>query len=39
MMKKIVVTGSDGRFAQELKKIKSKYNFILEIKNNSTSYL
>ena len=28
MLKKIIVTGSDGRFAQELKKIKSKYNFI-----------
>ena len=32
MMKKIVVTGSDGRFAQELKKIKSKYNFIFRNK-------
>ncbi len=31
-MKKIVVTGSDGRFAQELKKIKSKYNFIFRNK-------
>ena len=28
MLKKIIVTGSDGRFAQELKKIQSKYNFI-----------
>lgn len=28
MLKKIIVTGGDGRFAQELKKIKSKYNFI-----------
>ena len=26
--KKIVVTGGTGRFAQSLKKIKSKYNFI-----------
>ena len=32
MMKKIVVTGSDGRFAKELKKIKSKYNFIFRNK-------
>ena len=28
MLKKIIVTGADGRFAQELKKIKSKYTFI-----------
>lgn len=27
MIKKIVVTGGDGRFAQELRKIKSKYKF------------
>ena len=27
-MKKILVTGSDGRFANELKKIKTKYNFV-----------
>ena len=27
-MQKIIVTGGNGRFAQELKKIKSKYNFI-----------
>ena len=27
-MKKILVTGGDGRFATELKKIKTKYNFI-----------
>ena len=27
-MKKILVTGGDGRFASELKKIKTKYNFI-----------
>ena len=32
MIKKIVVTGSDGRFAQELKKVKSKYNFIFRNK-------
>ena len=32
MMKKIVVTGGDGRFAKELKKIKSKYNFIFRNK-------
>ena len=28
MLKKIIVTGGDGRFAQELKKNKSKYNFV-----------
>ena len=28
MLKKIIVTGGDGRFAQELKKINSRYNFI-----------
>ena len=27
-MQKILVTGGDGRFATELKKIKTKYNFI-----------
>tara|TARA_B110000259_G_C13823855_1_gene325818 strand:- start:23 stop:184 length:162 start_codon:yes stop_codon:yes gene_type:complete len=27
-MKKILVTGGDGRFASKLKKIKSKFNFI-----------
>tara|TARA_B100001564_G_scaffold129121_1_gene107891 strand:- start:32 stop:733 length:702 start_codon:yes stop_codon:yes gene_type:complete len=32
MIKKIVVTGSDGRFAQELKKIKSKHHFIFRNK-------
>ena len=32
MIKKILVTGSDGRFAQELKKVKSKYNFIFRNK-------
>ena len=33
MLKKIIVTGGDGRFAHELKKIKSKYNFIFRNKN------
>lgn len=28
MLKKIIVTGGNGRFAQELKKIKSRYKFI-----------
>ena len=32
MLKKILVTGGDGRFAQELKKIKSRYNFIFRSK-------
>ena len=32
-MKKILVTGGDGRFASELKKVKSKYNFIFYSKN------
>ena len=32
MIKKIIVTGSDGRFAQELKKIKSKYKFFFRNK-------
>ena len=32
MLKKIIVTGSDGRFAQELKKIKSNYYFIFRNK-------
>ena len=27
-MKKILVTGVNGRFATELKKIKTKYNFV-----------
>ena len=31
-MSKILVTGGDGRFAQELKKIKSRYNFIFRNK-------
>ena len=30
---KIVVTGGNGRFAQSLKKIKSKYNFVYPSKN------
>ena len=33
MKKKIIVTGGNGRFAQELKKIKSKYKFIFRSKN------
>ena len=33
MLKNIVVTGGSGRFAQELKKIKCKYNFIFRSKN------
>ena len=33
MLKKIIVTWGDGRFAHELKKIKSKYNFIFRNKN------
>ena len=43
-MKKILVTGGDGRFASELKKIKAKYRFIFLnktqlniLKNNSIS--
>ena len=32
MLKKILVTGGDGRFAQELKKIKSRYKFIYRSK-------
>jgi dTDP-4-dehydrorhamnose reductase len=32
MQKKILVTGGDGRFAQELKKIKSRYKFIFRSK-------
>ena len=32
MLKNIVVTGGNGRFAQELKKIKCKYNFIFRSK-------
>ena len=32
MLKRILVTGGDGRFANELKKIKSKYKFIFRNK-------
>ena len=32
MIKKIIVTGSDGRFAKELKKIKNKYKFFFRNK-------
>ena len=32
MIKKIIVTGGEGRFANELKKIKSKYSFIFKNK-------
>lgn len=32
MVKKIIVTGGDGRFAQELKKIKSRFKFIFRNK-------
>ena len=32
MLKKIIVTGGEGRFAQELKKINSRYNFIFRNK-------
>ena len=40
MLKKIIVTGGDGRFAKELKKIKSEYNFIFRTKKqlNILSY-
>ena len=34
LKKKIVVTGGSGRFAQSLKKIKSKYNFVYPSKNS-----
>ena len=34
MLKKIIVTGGDGRFAKELRKFKSKYNFFLKVKHN-----
>ena len=33
MLKKIIVTGGNGRFASELKKIKSRYNFIFTNKS------
>ena len=32
MLKKIIVTGGEGRFAKELKKMKSKYKFIFRNK-------
>ncbi len=32
MLKKIIVTGGNGRFAQELKKTKSRYQFIFRNK-------
>ena len=32
MIKKIIVTGGNGRFAQELRKIKTPYNFIFRDK-------
>ncbi len=32
MLKKIIVTGGNGRFAQELKKIKSRYKFVFRNK-------
>ena len=32
MLKKIIVTGGDGRFARELKKMKTKYKFIFRNK-------
>ena len=34
-MIKIIVTGGNGRFAQELRKIKTRYKFIFRIKRNS----
>ena len=34
MIKKIIVTGGNGRFAQELRKIKTRYKFIFRIKNS-----
>ena len=34
LKKKIVVTGGSGRFAQSLKKIKSKYKFIYPSSNS-----
>ena len=33
MKKKVIVTGANGRFAKELKKIKTKYNFIFRNKS------
>ena len=32
MLKKIIVTGGSGRFAQELKKVKSRYKFFFRNK-------
>ena len=32
MLKKIIVTGGEGRFAKELRKFKTKYNFIFRNK-------
>ena len=32
MLKKIIVTGGEGRFAKELKKTKSKYKFLFKNK-------
>ena len=34
MLKKIIVTGGNGRSAKELKKTESKYNFIFKNKKN-----
>ena len=34
MSKRIIVTGGDGRFAQELRKIKSSYTFIFRNKRD-----
>ena len=38
MLKKIIVTGGDGRFARELKKMKTKYKFIFRNKKNLIFY-
>ena len=35
MLKKIIVTGGDSRFANELKRLNLNINLFLEIKNNS----
>ena len=37
-MKKVLVTGGDGRFAQNLKKIKSSYAFVYKNKREFDSY-
>ena len=34
MLKKIIVTGADGRFAQELKKLNLDISLFLQIKSN-----